>query len=110
MIGSEEMVRLGDEWKGKIIIRQLEQLPRRRKKARYYKKTSAENQVKGKEIEVISLEEELEEFRLSGGDDYETVDKEAGNTSGLEDEEEEESPVDIISMVPRAQGVIRRVD
>ena len=49
---------------------------------------------KGKEIEVISLEEELEGFHLSGGDGYEIVDEGAGDTSGLE-EEEEDSFVDI---------------
>ena len=49
---------------------------------------------KGKEIEVISLEEELEGFHLSGSDGYETVDEETGDTSGLE-EEEEDSFVDI---------------
>ena len=31
VIDSEEVVRLRDEWEEKIIIRQLEQLPRRRK-------------------------------------------------------------------------------
>ena len=60
---------------------------------------------KGKEIEVISLEEELEEFRLSGGDGYETVDEEVGDTSGLK-EEEEDSFIDIDDT--RTQGVIRR--
>ena len=49
---------------------------------------------KGKEIEVINLEEGLEEFHLSEGDGYETVDAEVGDTSGLEGEEED-SFVDI---------------
>ena len=47
LIDSEEVVRLRDEWKRKIIIRQSEQLPGRRK-SKVLQKTSAENQVKGK--------------------------------------------------------------
>ena len=44
---------------------------------------------KRKEIEVINLEEELEEFHLSKGDSYETVDAEVGDILGLEGEEED---------------------
>ena len=37
---------------------------------------------KGREIEVIGLEEEPEEFHLSEGDGYETVDEEEGELRG----------------------------
>ena len=42
---------------------------------------------------------------MSGSDGYETVD-EAGDTPGLEEEEEDSF---VVSMAPRAQGAIRRV-
>ena len=81
--------------KEKIIIWQLEQLPgRRRKKQAATKKLALRISSKGKEIKVISLGEELEEFLLSGGDGDETVDEEASDTSGLE-EEDDDSSVDI---------------
>ena len=46
VIDSEKVVRLRTKGKGKIILRQLEQLPGRRK-TRCYQKTNTENQVKG---------------------------------------------------------------
>lgn len=44
-------------------------------KAGHYdtKKLATRTKPKGKEIEVISLEKDLEEFHLSAGDGYETV-------------------------------------
>ena len=72
----------GMNGKGKII-RQFEQRPGRRKiKVLHYKKLAPRTKPKGKEIEVVSPEEDPEEFHLSGGDGYETVDEEAGDTSG----------------------------
>ena len=65
-----------------------------KKKQGTAEKLAARTKSKGKEIEVISLEEELEEFHLSEGDGYETVDAEVGDTSGLEGEGED-SFVDI---------------
>ena len=47
------------------------------------------------EIEAISLEEELEEFDLSWGGGYETVDEEVGNPPRFEEEEENNSFVNI---------------
>ena len=47
------------------------------------------------EIEAISLEEELEEFDLSWGGGYETVDEEVGNAPRFEEEEENNSFVNI---------------
>ena len=80
--------------------RQLGQLPGRRRKSReQQKKLAPRTKSKGKEIEVISLEEELEEFYLSESDGYETVDAEVGDTSGLE--EEDDSFVDIDDMPGR---------
>ena len=55
-----------------------------KKKQGTAKKPAAKTRTKGKGVEVISLEEELEEFCLSEGDGYETVDEEVGDTSGLE--------------------------
>ena len=43
-----------------------------KKKLAATKKLVLRAKSKGKEIEVISLEEELEEFHLSGGDGYQT--------------------------------------
>lgn len=40
----------------------------RGEKSRHYENTSAQTKSKGKEIEVICLEKELEEFYLSGND------------------------------------------
>ena len=51
------------------MVRQLVQLPERRK-AVDCKKLPVRTKPKGKRIEVISLEGELEEFRLSKGDGY----------------------------------------
>ena len=70
------------------------QLPGRRRKVGNSKKLAPRTKSKGKQIEVISLEEEPEEFYLSDGDGHKTVDVEVGDISGSE-EEEEDSFVDI---------------
>lgn len=62
------MVRLWDERGRKIAIRGLGQLPGRRKKSGTTKKLTPRTKPKGKEIEFMSLEKELEEFNLPGGD------------------------------------------
>ena len=72
VIDLEEVVRLRDERERKDNIKAV------RAAAREKKKLAPRTKSKGKGIEVISLEEELEEFHLSGGDGYETVDEEAG--------------------------------
>ena len=94
VIDSEEVVRLRDERERKDNKAVRAAAREEKKKQAATKKLALRTKSKGKEIEVISLEEELEEFHLSGGDGDETVDEEAGDTSGLE-EEEEDSSVDI---------------
>ena len=100
------MVRLRDEWEREDNNKAVGAAAREKKKQGTTKKLAPRTKSKEKEIEVISLEEELEDFHLSGGNGFETVDEEAGDTSGLE-EEEEDSFVDIDGT--RAQGVIMRV-
>ena len=63
-------------------------MPGRRKSRDLQKNLAARTKSKGKEIEIIGLEEGLEEFCLSRGDGYETVDEEAGGTPELEEEED----------------------
>lgn len=46
---------------------------------------------KGKEIEVISLENELKKFHLSGDDGYESAEEEGVNAKRLELGKEEDS-------------------
>ena len=82
MIGPEEVVRLRDERERKDNIKAVRAAAREKKKQGATKKLAPRTKSKGKEIEVISLEEELEEFHLSESDGYETVDEEAGNTPG----------------------------
>ena len=82
VIDSEEVVRLRDERERKDNIKTVRAAAREKKKQGATKKRVSRTKLKGKEIEVISLEEELEEFHLSGSDGYETVDEEAGNTPG----------------------------
>ena len=94
VIDSEEVVCLWDERERKDNKAIRAAAREEKKKQGTTKELVPRTKSKGKEIEVISLEEELEEFHLSGGDDCETMDKEAGDTSGLE-EEEEDSFVDI---------------
>ena len=93
MIGPEEVVRLRDERGRKDNIKAVRAAARKKKQGAT-KKLAPRTKSKGKEIEVVSLVEELEEFHLSGSDGYEIVDKEEGDTPGLE-EEEEDSSVDI---------------
>ena len=93
VIDAKEVVRLQDE-REKKDNKAVRAAAREKKKQGTTKELVPRTKSKGKEIEVISLEEKLEEFHLSGGDGYETVDGEAGDTSGLE-EEEEDSFVDI---------------
>ena len=94
VIGSEEAVRLRDERERKDNIKAVRAAAREKKKQGATQKLAPRTKSKGKEIEVICLEEELEEFHLSGSD-YETMDEEADDTPGLEEEEEEDSFVDI---------------
>ena len=94
MNDSEEVVRLRDERERKDNMAVRAAAREEKKKQAATKKLALRTKSKGKEIEVISLEEELEGFQLSGGHGDETVDEEAGDTSGLE-EEEEDSSVDI---------------
>ena len=54
-----------------------------KKKQGTAEKLAARTKSKGKEIEVINLGEDLEEFHLSEGDGYETVGAEVGDISGL---------------------------
>ena len=107
LIDAEEVICLRDEGERKENNKAVRAAAREEKKKQgTTKELVPRTKPKGKGIEVISLEEELEEFHLSGGDDYETVDTGAGDTSGLE-EEEENSFVDIDGTP--AQGMIRRV-
>ena len=78
VIDSKEVVRLWDEWERKDNNKAVGAAASETKKQGTTKKLAPRTKSKGKEIEVISLEEDLEEFRLSGGDGYETVDEEAG--------------------------------
>ena len=97
MIDSEEVVHLRDERERNDNNKAVRAAAREEKKKQgTTKKLVPRTKSKGKEIEVISLEEELEEFHLSAGDGYETVDEEVGDsdTSGLE-EKEEDSFIDI---------------
>ena len=73
MVGSEEVVRLRDERERKDDNKAVREAAREKKKQGTTKKLVPRTKSKGKEVEVISLEEGLEEFHLSGGDDYETV-------------------------------------
>ena len=49
----------------------------------------------GREIEAISLEEELGEFHLSGGGGYETADEKVVGDTRRFDQEKDDSFVDI---------------
>ena len=82
VIGPEEVVRLRDEGERKDNVVAVRAAAREKEKQGARKKLAPRTKSKGNEIEVISLEEELEEFHLSGSDGYETVDEEAGNTPG----------------------------
>ena len=92
-INAEEVVRLWDERERRDNDKAVRAAAREKKKQGTIKELVPRTKSKGKEIEAIKLEEELEEFHLSEADVYETVDEEAGDTSGLE--EEEDSFVDI---------------
>ena len=95
VIDSEEVVRLRDKRERVDSDRAARAAAREEKKKQgTAEKLAARTKSKGKEVEVISLEGGLGEFHLSGGDGYETVDAEVGDTSGLEGEEED-SFVDI---------------
>ena len=93
LIDAEEVICLRDEGERKENNKAVRAAAREKKKQGTTKELVPRTKSKGKEIEVISLEEELEGFHLSGVDGYETVDEEAGDTSGLE--EEEDSFIDI---------------
>ena len=60
---------------------------REKKKQRTTKKIAARAKLGGREIEAISLEEELGEFHLSWGGGYETVDEGVGGAPRFEEEE-----------------------
>ena len=62
---------------------------REKKKQGTAEKLAARTKSKGKKIQVINLGGDQEEFHLSEGDGYETVDAEVGDTSGLKGEEED---------------------
>ena len=85
--------------------RRLGQLPGRRK-AGNYKRLTARTKSEGREIEAVSLDEELGDFHLSGGGGYETVDEEAGDILRLRGEEGD-SFADL--MMLQAQRVISDV-
>ena len=68
MIDPEEVVRLRDERERKDNIKAVRAAAREKKKQGTTKKLVPRTKSKGKEIEVVSLEEGLEEFHLSGGD------------------------------------------
>ena len=93
MNDSEEVVRLRDERERKDNMAVRAAAREEKKKLAATKKLALRTKSKGKEIEVISLEEELEEFHLSGGDGDGTVDEEASDTSGLEEQEKDSSVV-----------------
>ena len=94
VIDSEKVVHLRDKRERINSEKGARAAAREKKKQRTAKKLAPRTKSKGKEIEVISLEEEPEEFYLSDGDGYETVDAEVGDISGSE-EEEEDSFIDI---------------
>ena len=93
VIGSKKMEHLRDKRERVDSEKAATAAAREKNRQGTAKKLAARTRSKGKEIEVISLEEEPEEFYLSEGDGYETVDAEVGDTLGLE--EEEDSFVDI---------------
>ena len=66
VIDSEEVVWLRDERERKDNNMAVRAAAREKKKQAATKKLALRTKSKGKEIEVISLEEELEEFHLSG--------------------------------------------
>ena len=95
VIDAEEVVRLWDERGRKDNDKAIRAAAREEKKKQgTIEELVPRTKSKGREVGVVDLEEELEEFHLSGADAYETMDEEAGDTSGLE-EEEEDSFVDI---------------
>ena len=73
VIDAEEVVHLQDERERKNNDKAVRAAAREKKKQGTTKELVPRTKSKGREIEVISLEEELEEFHLSGGDGYETV-------------------------------------
>ena len=83
MIDYEEVVRLRDKRKRVDSERAARAAGREKKKQGTAEKLAARTKSKGEEIEVINLGEDLEEFHLSEGDGYETVDAEVGDISGL---------------------------
>ena len=95
MINSKEVVRLRDKRERVDSEKAARAAAREEKKKQgTAEQLAARTKSKGKGIAVINLDEELEEFYLSEGDGYETMDAEVGDTSGLEGEEED-SFVDI---------------
>ena len=90
LIDVEEVIFLRDERERKENNKAVRAAAKEEKKKQgTTKELVPRNKSKGKEIEVIGREEELEGFHLSGGDGYETVDEEAGDTSELEEEGED---------------------
>ena len=72
-----------------------------KKKQGTAEKLAARTKSKGKEIEVINLGEDLEEFHLSEGDGYETVDAEVGDISGYRGRRRIHLKISTISRVSR---------
>jgi uncharacterized protein (DUF4415 family) len=95
VIDSKDVVRLRDKRERVDSEKAARAAAREEKKKQgTAEKLAARTKSKGKGIAVINLDEALEEFHLSEGDGYETMDAEVGDTSGLEGEEED-SFVDI---------------
>ena len=97
VIDSKEVVLLRDE-RGRVDSEKAARAAAReeKKKQGTAEKLAARTKSKGKGIAVINLDEELEEFYLSEGDGYETMDAEVGDTSGLEGEEDSFVDIDDI--------------
>ena len=96
VIDSEEVVCLRDKRERVDSERAARAAAWTKKNRGTAEKLADRTKSKGKEIEVINLEEGLEEFHLSEGDGYETVDAEVGDTLGLEGEEDSFVDIDDI--------------
>ena len=83
MIDYERVLRLRDKRERVDSEKAARAAGREKKMQGIAEKLAARNKSKGNEIEVINLGEDLEEFHLSEGDGYETVDAEVGDTSGV---------------------------